>query len=117
MGGDAVGCHLGGPAHQDAVARPDTRGNPVSPFEASRRVWGSQRRTSRLGVGSNERGRQLEVALLPFSLRDKHRDDDQREGDNHPVLKRDTQKREPLSQPAVQSGPRKLLKSYSRERA
>jgi hypothetical protein len=49
-----------------------------------------------------------DAALLPFSLRDQHSDDDQREGDNHPVLKRDAQKREPLSQPAVQSGPRRL---------
>ena len=68
-------------------------------------------------LGHRCRDQVIRDGLVPFSLRDQHRDHDDREGDNHPVLEWDAQKREPLSQPVVQGGPQKLLKNYSRERA
>ena len=51
--------------------------------------------------------------LVPFPPRDQHRDDDHRESDDHPVLKRDAQKGELLYHPVVHRTPAELLKRYS----
>ena len=43
--------------------------------------------------------------LVLFALVDQHGDQDQRKGDDHPVLKRDAEKRDLLDQPVVHRDP------------
>ena len=97
----------------DAVKRPLVRQIAFQPFQVSYSgvVFLRRSRPADCSPGDNR----IDLAVFPEV--DDRCDEDQGKRNNHPVLERDAQKRDPLDQPIfLHHDPRKLLKSYFRGR-